>query len=293
VNDSAEALHVQIDRLLEVGRPADAISLVGRLLQLQPGDPEALFLAARLEHAEGRLGPARAQLSEVIVRAPQHTGARLLLFTMDLDAGHFAEAETTILDLLRMAPANPELLALYARLMLRVYQLDKARALVNEALRQAPEHPLAQVLDALLHIIHGDDAQASARLGRLMIEDPEAIHVAWTALAVLQAQNRPREVLEIGRQLLRATPDDGDLIDVVIEARLQSHWSMKPLWPIVRFGWGGMIGLWVLAGLGLKLASGALGPSLAGSLGSLYVLYIAYSWIWPPIFRRRLQRRGF
>lgn len=295
MTDDAADLAFQISRLLDMGRTADARRLLGQLLKTDPRAPETLYLAARVEHDEGRAAEALARVREALARAPDHRGARLLLFDLDFEADRFAEAESNILGLLRAAPEDAFLLAVYARLMLRVYQLEKARALVNEALRRAPELPLAQILDALLHIIHDDDTQASARLGQLMAQDPEAIHVAWTAMAVLQAQQRPREVLEIGRQLLRATPNNTALIDVLVEARLQSHWLMKPLWPFQRFGWGGSIAVWLVGAIGLRLLARtkAVSEPVLGLIAVLYVLYIAYSWIGPPLLRRWLRRRGF
>ena len=293
MNPEAAQLDLQIRRYLEMGRLVDARRLTGRFLALTPEDPEALLLAARVAVAQEQNEEGRARLADVLARAPGHREARLLLYEVELDADHFAEAEALVLALLRETPDHAALIASYARLMLRVYQLDKARALVNEALRRSPELPLAQTLDALLHIIHGDDASAGERLGRLMLQDPEAEHVAWTAMAVLETQNRPREAMEIGRQLLRTQPQNQALIAAIVALGVQAHWTMKPLWPVQRFGWGGSIGLWVVGVIGLKLLAGVVPDMVLGALAIIYFLYIVYSWVWPPLLRRWLMRRGF
>jgi tetratricopeptide (TPR) repeat protein len=292
VSTEASELERQVDHLLDVGRVGDAQRAVGRLLQLQPQDPEALFLAARVAYEGGDLIEARARVADVLERNPTHEGARLVLFDVEMKAERFAQAEAVILELLRSDPDDARLLAIYGRLMLRVYQLDKARSLVNEALKREPEMTLALALDALLHIIHGDDARASERLGQLIADDPEAEHVAWLALAVMESQGRHREMLEIARQLLRTQPGNKELVDLVIGAAVAGHWSLKPLWPVLKFGWGGSIALWVIGVAGLRFLRGKVSDPVLGVLTTAYLLYVVYSWVWPPLLRRWLRRRG-
>jgi predicted Zn-dependent protease len=293
VNDQAPALEFEIQHLLEVGRPRDARPLLGRLLRLEPDRVESLYLAAQIEYDDAKPDEARRRVHEALARAPAHRGARILRFRLELDAERFGEAEAAILGLLRDSPEDAFCLTLYARLMVRVQQLDKARALIDEALRLAPELPAAQVHDTLLHVIRGDRDAASGRLAQLVREDPDAVHVAWTAIYFLQSQGRWGEVLTIARELMRVIPGDSDLVDVIVEARLWSHWSTRPLWPFVRFGWGGSIGVWLAGGLGLSLLGKVVSkPLLLAATGS-YLLYIVYSWVWPPLLRRRLRTKGF
>ncbi|WAS97911.1 tetratricopeptide repeat protein [Nannocystis punicea] len=286
-------LQHQIGRLLEVGRPRDARALVGKALALDPADPDTLCLAGRVELAQEQRGEAERRAHEALARAPGHDGARSLLFDVLLADKRHADAEEVVLERLRDDPADPDALADYAQLLVQVFQLDKARALVAEALRRAPDHPSAQVLDAVLHVIRGDDLAAADRLARLVAADPEAAHVAWTAMLVLGERGHHRQALEIGRQLLRRSPDDRELVDAVIEQRLASHWSMIPLWPLLRGGWVASAILWAVAVFGLILLRPFVSELALLGFAVLYLALMLYSYVGPPLLRRWLRWRGF
>ncbi|MCY1063652.1 tetratricopeptide repeat protein [Nannocystis sp. RBIL2] len=286
-------LQHQIGRLLEVRRPHDARALVGEALALDPADPDTLCLAGRVELAQQQRAEAERRAHEALARAPGHDGARSLLFDILLADKRHAEAEAVVLERLRDDPADPVALTDYARLLLHVFQLDKARALVAEALRCAPDDAAAQVLDAVLHVIQGDDRAAADRLARLVAADPEAAHVAWTAMLVLSERGHPRQALEIGRQLLRTSPDNPRLVDAVIELRLASHWSMLPLWPILRGGWVASAVLWAVAVFGLILLRPFVHEVVLLVLALLYLALLLYSYVGPPLLRRWLRWRGF
>ena len=77
-------------------------------------------------------------------------------------------------------------------------------------------------------------------------------------------------------------------MDLVKQLRLVTHWSMLPLWPVVRFGWAGSVGIWLIAVIGLS-ALRRSDPALAGTVGIAVLVYVAYSWIWPPLLRRLMR----
>lgn len=286
-------LRHQIVRLLEVGRPKEARHLVGRALALAPRDADTLCLAGRVELAADRQDEAESRAREALAGDPQHVGARSLLFDVLLAEKRHDEAEAVVLELLREAPDDPDHLADYAQLLVHVFQLDKARALVAEALRCDPDHAQAQVLDAILHVIRGDDAMASARLARMVAADPEATHVASTAMLVLYQRGHERQALEIGRELLRAHPNDEELVADVLELRLACHWSMIPLWPFRRGGWVASGVLWAVMLFGLTALRPFAGDAVTLAIMLPYLALLIYSYVGPPLLRRWLRWRGF
>jgi predicted Zn-dependent protease len=118
-----------------------------RALAVDPHDANTLCLAGRVEFAVDRHGEAEQRAHEALAIDPQHRGARSLLFDVLLAEKRPDEAEAVVLGLLRDAPDDPDHLADYAQLLVQVFQLDKARALVAEALRcldGAHERPIGE-----------------------------------------------------------------------------------------------------------------------------------------------------
>ncbi len=287
------SVHSQVERLVDIKRYADARRLLARALQQNPDDVESLYLAGRVELESDDRAKARGFVSDALARAPEHHGARLLLFRIQLEERAYPQAEEVILGLLREFPQDGNLYALYARLMLETLHLEKARALLDESLRLEPEAPLGRCLDILLRVIEGEERDAEQRLGRLVAEDPEAYHVAWICISVFTSRGRYRDAFAIARELLKVNPNDRELIDTLVQLRVQSHWSMLPLWPFARFGWGGSAVIWVLAVGASTLVRRFASPEAAGSVAIVCMAYILYSWIWPPLLRRWLLWRGF
>jgi predicted Zn-dependent protease len=281
----------QVERLLEVGRPSEARRLLAPALRERPDDPELLVLAARVEGASGAGAEARRLVGEALARDPRSFVGRLLHYGHLVADQRHADAEGVILELLREQPRNAALLVLYARLMLDALQLEKARALADEALRLAPDSSDARIVDTLLHVIAGDDERASARLAELIAEEPEASHVAWTAVLVLSNGHRPREALEVARSLLRATPGDPRIVETIVELRIQTHPLMLPYRPLQRWGWTASAVLWGAGVVGVR-ALAAVSPAAGLSFGGVWLAYVVGSWLVPPLLRRALRRMG-
>lgn len=282
----------QVEHLLDVERFDDARRLLASPLREAPDDVELLYLAARVEHGARRYAEAEHWVAEVLGRAPEHTGARILRFQLLLKARRYAQAEQEVLSLLRERPEEALLYALYARLMLETLHVEKARALVDEALRLDPTLPLARILDALVSVVQGRLDGAKARVAELVRGSPDAEAVAWTLLAVLQSQHRYPEAFQVARELLRARPSDPQALEALIQLRAVTHWSSRPLWPLLRFGWGASMVLWVMATFGL-MGVRRVAPRLGAVLGLGFLLYVIYSWVQPPLLRRWLRWRGF
>jgi hypothetical protein len=210
---------------------------------------------------------------------------------MLLDAHRFGEAEPAFLDLLREAPGNAGLLALYAQLMLFTANVEKASALVTEALRHEPDHRNARLVAVLVAIVSGKARTGGEQLADLVRQDPECERTARTLLLVLVEQHRHREALLVGQQLLRARPGDRGLVDMVIELRAHTHWVALPAWPLTRWGWAGAVGTWGVAILALGQLK-RVSSTWAAILGVAYLVYVIYSWTHGPVLRRWLAWRG-
>lgn len=286
-----EQIAAQVERLLDVERPADARRVLAPALLRHPDDADLLTLAARVEDdAEDKL-ESRRLVAEALRRDPDHFVARLLHYRHLLQDQRNAEAEEQILALLRERPASATLLSLYAQLMLETMHLDKARALVDEALRLDPEDDLAQVLDVLLAVVHGHDTAARDRLMRMVAQSPEARHVVWMAVTVLAARHDNRAALELAQALVRGAPNDQAALEVAVELRARTHPLAWPLWPVQRFGWYGSAGAWMVA-VGGAQALRAWAPGALPVFLVVLITWLIYSWVVPSALRRHLKKRG-
>jgi hypothetical protein len=106
------------------------------------------------------------------------------------------------------------------------------------------------------------------------------------AVALIHAR-RTREAYQLARELLRANPNNAAMLDLVRALRMDRHWSLAPLWPLQRWGWSGSIGLWIGSLLLLRVL-GQTAPAWVGPVATALLVYVVYSWVWPPLLRRWL-----
>jgi predicted Zn-dependent protease len=289
--EQLQGVITQVERLLDVGRPADARRTLAPALAAQPDDPALTLLAARVEDAAGDGAAARRLVADVLGRVPDDWDARVLHFAhLNQDDRH-ADAEQVILGLLREEPRHPGLLVLYARLMLETLRFDKARALTDEALRIAPDFHAAALLDAILSVAAGDDARAGDRVSELIAEDPERMSTARTAIAVFATAHRPKDALAIARSALRAAPGDARLVNAIVDLRMATHPLMLPYRPLVRYGWAGSAVMWGVGVGGIRVLN-TVAPHLALGFTAVWLAYVVGSWAVPPLLRRHLARAG-
>lgn len=283
--------HTQLERLLEVGRHDVARQVLSEAFAERPDDPSLRVFAARIAIAEGKLAEARQQLEQTLVHDPASFAARHLLYHIDLGEGRHAEAERRITQLIREHPHDPGLLASYAELMLRTLHLEKARRLVDEALRLDPDDRDAKLTDAVLSTVEGRRDRAQAHLSALVADDPEAEEVARALMLGLIDANRHAEALEIARELLRAAPDDEALVEQIVLLRCQTHWLGWPMRPLQRFGWGASAAIWLGAIMLLGFLRRTDSPIALGA-ALVYLAWVAYTWAYPPAMARWLRVRG-
>ena len=279
----------QAGELLDRHRNDAARRLLAGALEEHPDDTDLLALAARADYQDDDFESAHDTLSRVLAAQPDHVQGRWLMFCVEIERGHLPQAESIVLGLLRERPDAAWLYAGYSRLMLRALNFAKARALADEALRRSPADDSALRARALCDLVDQRAATDSAALMQLLASDPHDMHtLRLVALALVHA-NRPRQALRLAKELLRMQPDDPSLLELVRALRADTHWSLVPLWPMQRWGWYASIGLWIVVVALLQLLRGAA-PTWVGPVSMAVLAYVAYSWLWPPLLRRWLQR---
>ncbi len=279
------------EELLSRHRTDAARAVLEDALRSHPGDSRLLLAMARAEYLDDDYAGARANLSRVLVADPEDADARLLLHLVASEEGSFPEAEELILGLLRGSPAHALYYALYSRLMLKALDFDKAGQLADEALRLAPQDPAALRARALCDLVEGRQGRDAAALVQLIVNDPEDVHTLRLIVVSLLEQNRIRQAGKLARELLRASPSDLWLLNIVKQTHYATHWSLLPLWPVQRFGWGGSVATWGLAVLSFRLAD-HWAPQYTSAIVTVWLAYVVYSWVWPGALRRILGAKA-
>lgn len=156
---NAEALKMQAAWLIEEDEVNRAISLLRSALDNNPDDSQALTLMAEAHGRNGNRDLAREFLS-LAVEASNSAPAETLRYTATLvEQERYLIAEELLVDALRLAPANVDLLAALGELYIRMEDWPRAEQVENRLQEIASEAALARG-DALR-------AQRLASQGRL------------------------------------------------------------------------------------------------------------------------------
>jgi predicted Zn-dependent protease len=274
--------------LVERRRVAHARTVIAQGLRHFPQSSELLYLSASIDYIEDNNDSAMRAIREVLAVDPQHYGARRLCAHLHEEAKEFAKAEALWIGLLREYPENPDCYAPYAELMLRTLNIEKASRLAHEGLRHHPDHAGCLHVAALVDVIEGRGSRSarSENLQRLLREHPEHLRSSTALVVALMDRGQHRDALRVAQELLRNQPDSRHLVDLVRELKMQTHWTMMPLYPMQRWGWGGAIALSIAGIVGLRALDKSVPEPVSFTAALVWIVYVVYSWVWPSILRK-------
>jgi tetratricopeptide (TPR) repeat protein len=285
-----DAVLSEAHALVERRRFAQARGIIARGLEHYPDNSELQYLGAFIEYAQDDNETAMRSVRQVLAKDPEHYGARKLSAHLHADLKEFPQAEAVWISLLQEYPEDADCYAAYAQLMLTTLNVDKAGRLAQEGLRHSPDHSTCLYVATLVDLIHGRGGKSTqnANLQRLLHEHPEHVQSSIALVIALSSRGENGSALRVAQELLRNQPDSEDLVNLVRELRMQSHWSMLPLYPMQRWGWTGAVVVTILGIVGVRaLANAAPGPTTA-ALSYLWLAYVIYSWVWPSMLRKLL-----
>ena len=277
---------VHADLLIERGRLDQARALLAEQLTTNPDNADLLHRLALVDYLNEDTDDAFATVSRLLATAPAHYEGRFLQAALLQDRGQFADAEAVYLGLIRDYPEAPELYATYGRLMLATLNLDKARRLAAEALRLDPEHAAGLFVMGMCDLISGKTGEHSRHIETLVREYPENERATIALILALQDRRDWAGALRLAQELLRTRPTDENIVEWVRELKVENHWSMLPLYPMRRWGWGGAVAVWAVGIVSLNALQGVVAPTVMGALLITWFAFVAYSWIWPGQLKR-------
>ena len=276
----------QIDALLERRRIAQARPLLSRALEQFPDDIELQLSAAWMESLADQPEEAARWCRRVLEQEPTSERARYLMTGICEDLGDRKQAESLYQSLLRDFPNDVDYLAGFSLLLFRTVHHDRARVLAEHAMSIDPDNRQARQAAFLNALLDGDRARMDAIVQTVMTDDPDSIHNARTLLILLEERRQYSEGLRLARNLLRAQPDNPDIVESVIDLTHKAHWSMAPLRWMDDYT-EATVGAGVV-GIGLLAWEGS-GP-MARTAGAILLTFTLYCWAWPPLLKFLIKR---
>jgi tetratricopeptide (TPR) repeat protein len=287
--DAASEEHFEFEAgaYMERQRWDQARQVIAKGLERFPDNERLTYLGAHIDFVHDQNDAAMQTVRQVLARNPSHYGARLLLASIHTDNEAYAEAETALIDVLKDYPQDPDVYGRYAKLMLTTFHIDKAIRLAQEGVRHDPEDSRCLLVLVLAELVLGKNVQSNSEsLQRLMLAHPDSNSVAVALIQTLLARGKTKPALEIAQQLFRANPQSKEMLDLVKDLKAQSHWSMLPLYPMQRWGWGAAIGITLVGLTGVRVAQAHLPVEITAVIAFSWLGYVIYSWVWPKLIRK-------
>jgi predicted Zn-dependent protease len=278
----------QIEALVERKRTVQARAILADAIKQFPDDSRLLLQAAWVDYLDDRSDEAIKAIHQVLAREPENPNAKQLLLELLIEREDLVEAERVAIDMLRLYPESAHLYGRYADIMLRALNVPKASALAKEGLRHSPDDRECLAARTLCDFIQ-QGSKASPALQRLLLEHPKSLRTLMLVTIALERRGEQAQAHQIAKEMLRSDPNNKHLVELVRHFRRTTHWSMIPLRPLQKYGWGASIGMWLAAVVGARLIN-KYSPQWAMAFTITVLVYVVYSWVWPPLFRKFFDR---
>ena len=274
---------------ISINRPEKALDALSDAGPAATGEPGVYLIKAAALFDLRRREEALSAAESGLALDPDDPALLEMLGIAHWKLGNPRAAERAFLDGLSHAPEDPHLLARYGMLVAEAGQLDKARRLAERAAAAAPEDPLVGQVRSLVAYLEGDvkearDIGAAALAGSP--EDP-GLHALMGSYLLEGGAVGPATKHHLTYASI--DPEDAGARELGRQAKYLRHPLMRPLWFIERFGPGKIWIAWVVIFFGLQ---GAGYEGVAGTLALVYLGLVVYSWVVPPILRRRYGVRS-
>jgi Flp pilus assembly protein TadD len=283
-------------RFLELRRPDRALDALGESL-----DEESWALRAEAFLQLGRWHDAAESARRGLADEPTDITLLDLLALAEAKRGDLPAAERAIRNALELLPDHPLLLVHYGHFLLQGGEVDSAAAVLREAARIAPDDPSVAGLAVAYAYVSGRDRDLEAASRNLLRVDPQnefGHRLLGVSLARRGNVGRAAEHLA---EAVRQDPTDRGYAEAARAMRVESHWLLKPLWPVRRFGpgrlWAFHIAVIVVLG-SLANAAERVDPTAGTVVWVVLGVYLAaylslalYSWLGAPLVRAWVRRR--
>ncbi len=281
----------KIQFYLERNNLQGAKTEINKVLTENPDNGTALYYSAYVDKAEDNYDAAEATLTSVLSSQPNDYYAQQLLADVYIEQKKYAEAEQLLIRILKDYPDDVDAYVDYAWLMLETMNIDKAMVLSQEAIKRAPDNQRALQISVIGSLIqNGVNDETREQLQKLGEQFPDTTSTCMTMVSILVEEGRNKEAYEISQEVLRINPSSSSALEVVKELKVINHWSMTPLRPLSKYGWGASIAIWAFAVIGFRVIDKTPLAPYSTPILLVFLAFVIYSWVWPPILRKLIAR---
>jgi predicted Zn-dependent protease len=186
----------------ELGRATDALATTRRLLQANPGNPQAYYLQAVIAARAGRYDLARQLLNRTRDKLDGVSGAILLQAVLELSAGNTQTSSELCEQLLQREPDSMRARQLLARALYTGEQYRYLTLRFRDDIARSDASPYLLTVVARGFEALGDRASAGALLDRAASPPRAALRIVAVGSRVgeLMGQGQSQEALAVAEQ---------------------------------------------------------------------------------------------
>ncbi|MGI3185121.1 thioesterase domain-containing protein [Nioella aestuarii] len=201
-SDSATEWHFKGILLEQCQRVGDSIAAYCKAIELAPEKTDSRSRCVSLMQKEERIAEAKKVVEDGLKLDPESGFLNTLLGEIQLAYGCSDDAEKTFRHVIETDHSVVRAVMSLARMLIDASRLDDGDELIKETLKRHPGNPGLHLIDAEIHVLRGDKAQAEIAFRRAIELHKEGIS-GWVGLAKLMlSDQRHGEALE----LLRSAP---------------------------------------------------------------------------------------
>lgn len=209
------------------GKPDAAKARFDRLLELDPGNAQALLALAELKRRSGADREAvAAPIRAAIAAHPSDPQPRLALIDLELSDGDPKAALSTAQAAVASLPNDAALQGRLARALMAAGDINLASSTFGKIAAQNPDLLLGHLGLAETHLMKKDFAAANRSARRALELAPNSIAAQRVAIMAAMGAKRPREAVAVAHEMQLQRPKDalGYILEGEVEAS-EERWA--------------------------------------------------------------------
>jgi putative PEP-CTERM system TPR-repeat lipoprotein len=197
-----------------------AVKNIDAALAAAPNDTDALILKSELLSAQGKRDEAIKTLEGAVAANTYATNARFLLVSLLVSSGQVDKAAVQLDAMKKMAPTEFRTLYSDALVSYARGNATYARDVIQKVLASAPDNVESLYLSGLINFQLGSFSVAEDALRRVVQKAPGEMNSSRMLALTYLRTGRPTQAIEVIEQVSQQRPNDPTLLRVAAEAYL-------------------------------------------------------------------------